>query len=222
MPSGRRSVFVTGGTGYMGSRLITELLRRGHKVRAVARAGSLDKLPPGCAAVEGDALSSKSLAQVVGDADTLVQLVGVAHPSPRKAAQFRSIDLASARASIEVARRAIVQHFVYVSVAHPAPVMRAYVDARRAAEEELVSSGLPYTILRPWYVLGPGHRWPVVLVPIYALAELVPPWRDGARRLGLVTIAAMVAALAEAVEEPPARGRIVDVPSIRAASEVPF
>jgi uncharacterized protein YbjT (DUF2867 family) len=222
MASGRRNVFVTGGTGYMGSRLIAELLRRGHKVSAVARAGSLDKLPPGCTAVEGDALSPQSLAHVVGDADTLVQLVGVAHPSPRKAAQFRSIDLASMRASLEVACRAVVEHFVYVSVAHPAPVMKAYVDARREAEEELVSSGLNYTILRPWYVLGPGHWWPLVLSPLYWMAELVPPWREGARRLGLVTIASMVTALADAVEDPPPQGRILDVPGIRAASVVPF
>jgi len=222
MASGRRNVFVTGGTGYMGSRLIVELLRRGHKVRAVARSSSLDKLPPGCTAVEGDALSPRSLAHVVGDADTLVQLVGVAHPSPRKAEQFRSIDLASVQASIEVACRAVIEHFVYVSVAHPAPVMKAYVQARREAEEALVSSGLNYTILRPWYVLGPGHRWPLVLSPLYWMAELVPPWRDGARRLGLVTIASMVTALADAVEEPPPQGRIMDVPSIRAASVVPF
>jgi uncharacterized protein YbjT (DUF2867 family) len=222
MASARRNVFVTGGTGYMGSRLIAELLRRGHTVRAVARARSLDKLPPGCTAVEGDALSTASLAHLVGDADTLVQLVGVAHPSPRKAKQFRSVDLASAHAAIDVACRAVVEHFVYVSVAHPAPVMRAYVETRREAEDALVSSGLTYTILRPWYVLGPGHRWPLVLSPLYGLATLVPAWREGARRLGLVTIAAMVAALAEAVEEPPAQGQILDVPRIRAANASPF
>ena len=108
---------------------------------------------------------------------------------------------------------------VYVSVAHPAPLMRAYVEVRSAGEAAIRSAGLTATILRPWYVLGPGHRWPIALVPIYAAARLVPSLRAGAERLGLVTLAQMVAALVAAVEHPPAPGaiRIVEVPEIRRA-----
>ena len=50
-----RRVFVTGGTGYMGRRLITDLLGRGHHVQALVRAGSEPKLPRGCPCVVGDA-----------------------------------------------------------------------------------------------------------------------------------------------------------------------
>jgi nucleoside-diphosphate-sugar epimerase len=73
--------------------------------------------------------------------------------------------------------------------------------------------------VRPWYVLGPGHRWPLLLVPFYALARAVPRTRDGAIRLGLVTIDQMIAALVHAIEDPPPAGtaRIVDVPAIRAS-----
>ena len=41
---------------------------------------------------------------------------------------------------------------------------------------------------RPWYVLGPGHRWPYLLLPIYKFAELIPKTRKGALRLGLVEV----------------------------------
>ena len=51
------------------------------------------------------------------------------------------------------------------------------------------------TVLRPWYVLGPGHRWPYMLVPFYWLMERVPSKRETAQRLGLVTHAQMIAAL---------------------------
>jgi uncharacterized protein YbjT (DUF2867 family) len=77
------------------------------------------------------------------------------------------------------------------------------------------ASGLPATILRPWYVLGPGHRWPRLLLPLYAVLERIPATREQALRLGMVTLDDMVAALVLAVENPPAGVRVVEVPEIR-------
>lgn len=213
------NVFLTGGTGYLGSRLIPILLSRGHRVRALVRKGSEKKLPPGCEPVFGNALDPASVETAVAPADTpadtFVQLVGVPHPSPAKAKQFREIDLASALASIAAAKKAGVAHFVYVSVAHPAPVMNAYWQARAEAEAVLEKSGLDATVLRPWYVLGPGHRWAYALVPFYWICERIPSTRDSARRLGLVTLPQMLRALVAAVENPVKGIRIVPAPEIR-------
>jgi len=205
----------------MGRRLVAELLKRGHSVRALVRKGSEGKLPPGSAAVAGDALVKESYAREVraadAPADTFVQLVGVSHPNPSKADEFRAVDLASARAAVSAAVEAGIQHFVYVSVAQPAPVMKAYVAVRGECEEIIRKSGLNATILRPWYVLGPGHRWPYLLVPLYWLFERLPGTRESARRLGLVSIDQMVRALVGAVEHPCQGIRILGVPDIRQA-----
>lgn len=83
-------------------------------------------------------------------------------------------------------------------------------------EALLRQTGMNATILRPWYVLGPGHVWPYALIPMYKLAEILPVTREGARRLGLVKLAQMVQALTDAVERPAAGQRIVEVPEIRA------
>ena len=211
----KRDVFITGGTGYMGRSLIPELLRRGHRVRALVRPGSETKLPAGCAAVVGDALKAESYAAQVPPSDTFVQLVGTPNPNPRKAQQFREVDLTSGLAGIAAAKEAGVGHFVYVSVAHPAPIMQAYIQARAECEEALRRSGMGATILRPWYVLGPGHRWPYVLLPMYAVASLLPGSRETARRLGLVTLRQMTAALTGAVENPARDVRVLEVPAIR-------
>jgi uncharacterized protein YbjT (DUF2867 family) len=206
---------MTGGTGYLGSRLAANLLDRGHAVRALVRPGSEEKLPAGCEPVVGDALHGLSYAAQVPPADTFVHLVGVSRPSPSKAQEFLRVDLASVAAAVPVAVTAGIAHFVYVSVAHPAPVMRAYVTARARAESLIRESGLSATLLRPWYVLGPGHRWPVLLLPGYWFAGLLPGTRAAARRLGLVTLQQMLAALVHAVERPVAGLRVMDAPLIR-------
>jgi uncharacterized protein YbjT (DUF2867 family) len=213
-------VTITGGTGYIGARLVPALLERGHEVRVLARPQSMSRVPRGATAIAGDALDADSLARALHPGDTLVHLVGTPHPSPSKAAEFRRVDLPSVRASVGAARHIGVAHFVYVSVAHPAPIMHAYIEARVAGEAAIAEAGLTATILRPWYVLGPGHRWAAGLLPVYAVLRRLPATRDGARRLGLVTLPQMLATLVTAVEHPPAAGavRLVEVPEIAAAA----
>jgi uncharacterized protein YbjT (DUF2867 family) len=210
----KQTVFIAGATGYMGRRLAETLVERGHSVGGLVRAGSESRLPTGCEPVTGNALERSSFASKLNDAGTFVQLVGVAHPSPTKAKQFREIDLKSCEESVAVAVQNSVKHFVYVSVAHPAPVMKAYIEVRTRCEEMIVKSGLNATILRTWYVLGPGHLWPYLLKPGYSLMRQIPAFRASADRLGLVTIAQMVAVLAAAVESPAQGVRIVEVPEI--------
>jgi len=209
------AVFITGATGYMGTRLCRELTVRGHRVRGLARPGSEGRLAAGCEAASGNALDAASYRDAVAGCDTLVHLVGVAHPSPSKAAEFRSVDLVSAREAVAASVHAGIRHLVYVGVAHPAPAMRAYIAARREAEDAVRASGIAATVLRPWYVLGPGHRWPYALLPAYWLFEALPATRESAQRLGLVTLAQMIGALAAAVENPPQGVRVVGVPEIR-------
>jgi uncharacterized protein YbjT (DUF2867 family) len=199
----------------VGRRLVAELVARGHTVRCLVRAGSERSLPPGAEPVAGNALDRATFTAAVRPGDTFVQLVGTPKPNPRKAAQFRAVDLVSARESVAAAAAAGAGHFVYVSVAHPASVMKVYQEVRIAGEEMVRASGLPATILRPWYVLGPGHRWPRLLLPLYAVLERIPATREQALRLGMVTLDDMVAALVLAVENPPAGVRVVEVPEIR-------
>jgi uncharacterized protein YbjT (DUF2867 family) len=214
-----KRVFITGGTGYIGRPLIERLIAAGHEVHALARPGSEGKLSAGAVAVSGDALSAVSFADKVPEGASIVHLVGTPHPSPAKAAEFTRVDLASIRATTQAAVHRKASHIVYVSVAQPAPVMKAYIAVRREGEALVAATRIPATILRPWYVLGPGHLWPYALKPFYALFRVLPATRDGARRLGLVTHRDMVAALARAVTNPPDVGiRIVEVPEIERAS----
>lgn len=213
------NILVTGGTGYIGGNLIPRLLARGHRVRVLARAESAARVPAGATAVLGDALDADCVGAALEGIDAAIHLVGTAHPSPSKADLFEKVDLVSIRAAVSAAKRRGTSHLIYVSVAHPAPIMQSYLWVRTLGEAMIREAELTATILRPWYVLGQGRRWPLLLKPFYQLAELFQATRATAERLGLVTIEEMVQALVRAVEHPPMPGRrrIVEVPDIRAA-----
>jgi uncharacterized protein YbjT (DUF2867 family) len=213
------SVCVTGSTGYIGSRLIPLLAERGHQVTAVVRPESQKKIPRDVSIVEADPLKEGSYASSVRGCDTFVHLIGVPHPSPAKAAQFRAVDLPSIQVAVKAAREAGVRHFIYLSVAQPASMMQAFIAVRAEGEKLIRATGMSATFVRPWYVLGPGHWWPYALVPFYKVAELLPATRESARRLGLVTISDMLTALVWSVENPPNDVRILDVPKIRELSQ---
>jgi uncharacterized protein YbjT (DUF2867 family) len=212
---GENSIFIAGGTGYIGRPLIQQLVARGHHVRTLVRSGSEKKLPAGCEPVVGNAVDPSTYSDRVAPSHTFVQLVGVSHPSPAKTAEFQLIDRVSGLGAVRAARDAGIQHFVYLSVAQPAPMMKSYIAVRAECEQALLASGMNVTILRPWYVLGPGHRWPYALLPMYWLCKRIPSTREGARRLGLVTLDEMVRTLVSAIENPSTGARFVEVPQIR-------
>ena len=212
-------ILITGGTGYIGQHVIPLLIARGHRVRVLARQSSLARVPAGAMAAIGDALNEDSIASVLRPGDTVIHLIGTPHPSPTKADQFDRVDLMSIRCTVGAAKRVGIDHLVYVSVAQPAPVMAHYLWVRSLGEAMIREAQISATILRPWYVLGPGHWWPKAILPLYKIAELFPPTRATAQRLGLVTIEEFVKALVRAVEDPPRAGhqRLLDVPAIRQA-----
>ena len=202
-----KEIFITGGTGYMGSRLIPRLLARGYSVNALVRKGSEQKVPSGCGQVIADPFDPAAFQDRIPPGSTFIQLLGVSHPSPKKKEQFRSIDLRSVKSSAMAARHAGVQHFIYVSVAQiPTKVMQDYQLCRAEGEESVLATKIPATFIRPWYVTGPGHYWPLALLPLFKVLEWLPATSEKAKALRLVSIRQMINALLYAVENKPSSG----------------
>jgi uncharacterized protein YbjT (DUF2867 family) len=123
------SVFITGASGFMGRRLSAELVARGHRVRGLVRRGSEKRLVAGCKAITGDPLDAATYRESVAGCDTLVHLVGVAHPSPAKKEQFRRSTWHRQSKRSGGGRGGCGT--IHVSVAHPAPGDAGDIAARR-------------------------------------------------------------------------------------------
>ena len=191
----------------MGRRLIEMLLEKNYTVKALVRSGSQNKLPAGCSYVIGDAFNAVTFSNEIPRGATFVQLLGVAHPGPLKKEQFKTVDLASAKASAVAAKQAAVRHFVYVSVAQrPVSIMQHYQQCRAAGEAAILATQIPATFIRPWYVVGPGHYWPLLFQPLFIILEWIPFTSQKAKALRLVTLKQMLNALVYAIENMPATG----------------
>src|SRR3954454_10228247 len=100
------NVFITGGTGYIGQRLIPALIARGHRVDALVRPGSERRLPADATPIVGNVLARGSFEPAICAGSVVVHLVGTPHPSPARAAQFEAVDFVSARECIAAAQSA--------------------------------------------------------------------------------------------------------------------
>ena len=151
-----KEVFITGATGYIGKRLTKQLRQRGHRVIALVRKGSENKVVANAETIVADPFDHTSFHSSIPKGSVFVQLLGVSHPSPKKAKQFKEIDLRSVKASADAAAIAETSHFIYISVAMaPSKLMAEYQAVRKEGEEYCKSKYLNCTFIRPWYVLGP-------------------------------------------------------------------
>ena len=211
-----KTVFITGATGYIGKRLTKQLLQRGHRVIALVRKGSENKVVANAETIVAYPFDHTSFHSTIPKGSVFVQLLGVSHPSPKKAKQFKEIDLRSVKASADAAATSETSHFIYISVAMaPSKLMAEYQAVRKEGEEYCKSKYLNCTFIRPWYVLGPGHFWPVLLLPLYGIAEIIPSLQKRARSMAFVTIGQMLRTLITAVEADPLPLRIMEIRNIR-------
>ena len=149
-------IFVAGGTGFMGRRLIDALAKRGRKVRCLVRTPAKAKIctQAGHEVVSGDITDRESLRGKLEGVETVVHLVGII--TERAAGQtFESVHVKGTQNLIEEAKSAGVKHFFYQSALGANLHSWAKYQKTKAEAEELVkASGIPYTIFRPSLVVG--------------------------------------------------------------------
>jgi len=154
-------VLVTGGTGRLGSRLIAPLQAAGHSVRQMSRRGT------GPGGVRGDLATGLDLASAVGGAEVIVHAASDDQGDPWQ------VDVAGTRRLVEAVDRSRLRHLVYLSIVGVDRIPYGYYRAKFAAEQVLLASGLPVTLLRVTqfhdYVdvlLDTARRGPVLPVPM--------------------------------------------------------
>jgi uncharacterized protein YbjT (DUF2867 family) len=176
---------VTGATGYIGGRLVPELLAAGHRVRVMARSPERLRDHPWAGSVEivrADARDAEQVAAACAGADVVYYLIHALGGG----ASFEETDRRTAEVMARAAREAGVGRLVYLGGLEPeGETLSAHLRSRGEVADILLASGVPTAVLRAAIVLGSGsasfemlryltERLPVMVTPRWVHSQIQP------------------------------------------------
>jgi len=199
---------VFGASGYIGSNLVPELLRAGHRVRATAR--NIEVLEgrgwQGVEPAQADALDPASLPAVLAGADVAYYLVH----SMAAGSDFAAIDRRAAENFARAAERAGVRRIVYLGGLIPADPRSEHLKSRAETGDVLRQGRVPVTEVRAGMIIGPGSAaYEVIRDLVNHLPVMVTPTWVSSRSTP-IALPDLLAYLVAVAELPAAAGRILD------------
>jgi len=207
------NILVTGGTGFVGSHLSTELHERGHDVTALARSADDSGLPDGVTLVTGDATDYDSIVDAFEGQDVVVNLVALAPMFKPKGGDrmHEVVHLGGTENVVNAAEAHDLDAIVQMSALGADPDgATAYIRAKGRAETVVRESDLPWTIFRPSVVFGEDAGF-LEFTKALSTPFLTALPGGGKTRFQPIWIEDLVAMMAEAVEDDAHRGQTYDI-----------
>ncbi len=198
-------VFLTGGTGFVGSEILQQLLKAGHTVRALVRSGSEGKLPieKNLEVRLGDATEPQSLEGMLEGCEAVIHLIGIIREFPGKGVTFRKLHFEATRNLVEAAREQGVKRYLQMSANGVRRDAESnYHKTKWQGEETVRGSDLDWTIFRPSLIFGPGDEFVNMLADLVGKAPIVPVIGDGQYRMAPVAVEDVAAAFVAALGKP--------------------
>lgn len=200
-------IFLTGGTGFVGSRFI-DLYHTSLDITALTRDNPFGNQ---VGTAKGDLLDIDSLLPATKGCDAILH-IGGATPNRAYAAGSFDATTVGTRNLIAAARANGIRRFIFVSsLCVLFPKKGPYARSKIEAEEAVMHSGLEWTILRPDTIVGPGAKDLERTLRIWRRARCIPVIGDGTYTSQPIHVDDVCAALCRALEMPASAGRAISV-----------
>jgi len=149
-------VAIIGGTGFVGSYIVDELLAKGHDVCQLVRPGSEHKArqAESTRIVSGNIDSPKSITELVSGCDAVIYCVGILRESPRNGITFEATQYDGVVRTVDAAIENGVARFLLMSANGVKKTGTRYQETKKKAEERVLASNLKATIFRPSVIFG--------------------------------------------------------------------
>ena len=173
-------VFVTGGTGYLGSHVVKQLLTAGYEVRMLARNPQKAKAGEGVEVVKGDLVDASTYSDKLEGCQFAIHMAAHVTKWPPDGEQFDRVNVEGTKAFIEAAQKAGCEKIIYTSTfmaigpsgdktadethfLERKSFINGYERTKTAAYlevEEMIANGAPIVVLMPAVMIGPGPDTP--------------------------------------------------------------
>lgn len=202
-----KAILVTGAGGFIGRRLVQELLRRGYRVRCMDRRPT--DHPAGCEQVLADLLDPASLAAALSDVDTAYYLV---HSMGRGQGDFADQDRRAARNFVAAAEAAGVRRAIYLGgLGETGDNLSHHLASRLEVAQILQAGSFSTTFLRAAVIIGYGGvSYEMVHSLVRRLPVMITP-RWVATRNQPIAVHDVIGYLAGCLEEPRTEGQTFDI-----------
>ena len=208
-------ILVTGGTGFVGPKVVKALRDQDREVRCLVRdpsAGSAEVVAAwGCELAQGDMTDAAALRRAVEGCEAVVHLVAIRQGREE---EFRRVMEQGTRDLVSAAQEAGVRRFVSMSAlgtSEKSKDLVPYYHAKWESEQAVAGSGLEYVIFRPSFIFGRDGGILVTFKRLARLAPVTPVIGSGKQRLQPIWVDDVAAYFAAGVDKPEAAGRIFEL-----------
>jgi NADH dehydrogenase len=200
-------VFVTGGSGFVGSEVIRQLLAAGNEVRALVHSKTTTSSNPQLELWPGDATAPETLKGALSGCEAVIHLIGIIREFPDKQVTFQRLHIDATRNILTATREQGIRRYLHMSSNGTRPDgVAEYHKSKWAAEELVRNSGLDATIFRPSVIFGPGDDFVNMLAAIIRRTPIMPVIGDGEYQLAPVAVANVATGFVRALTQPESIG----------------
>jgi NADH dehydrogenase len=203
-------VFLTGGTGFVGSEVLRQLVAAGHAVRCLVRKGSEGKLAvrAGVEVRHGDVTEPETLKRALAGCDAVIHLVGIIREFPGKGITFKRMHFEATRNMVEAAESQGVKRYLQMSANGTRENADSlYHKTKWQGEEAVRASSLEWTIFRPSLIFGPNDAFVNMLADMMRKLPVMPVIGDGRYRMSPVAVEDVAASFVKALSLPETVGK---------------
>jgi len=202
-------VFVTGGSGFVGSEVVRQLLAAGHEVRSLVHSRAATSTDPKLELWPGDATQAETLKNALTGCEAVIHLIGIIREFPGKQITFQRLHIDATRNLLVAAQEQGVKRYLHMSAnGTRQDGVAEYHKSKWAAEELVRASGLDATIFRPSVIFGPGDDFVNMLAAIIRHTPVVPVIGDGEYQMSPVAVANVASGFVRALALPETSGEI--------------
>lgn len=205
-------VLVTGATGFVGRQVVLKLQEHHHQVRVLVHTPGRERLFPDRSADihYGSVSDPAALADAFYDVEVVIHLVGIVRQS--RGRSFDQINRQGVANVVAAAKEARVKHFIQVSAIGATNNQGyPYLYSKWRGEQEVINSGLAYTILQPSIMFGEGDEFLNALAGLVTIGPVVPVVGNGRNRMQPISVADVAQCLVLAIDRGDLKGRTVEI-----------